>query len=333
MSAVWGNIARCCLIVLALALPARAAELQPHVTFMQSTPLASGKELLRRAFTPLTAGPAQGIAGLPLDVALESFAVYVPATKPPNGYALLVFVPPWNGAEIPVGWSTVFDDDGVIFVSANDSGNDKQVRTRRMPLALIAAQNIMRQYPVDPSHVFVAGFSGGSKVALRLALAYPDLFRGAFLNSGSNPIGTSEVPLPPADLFRQFQTSSRIFYVTGDLDRVPFNMDRASAQSLSEFCVAHVTMVTMWHTAHESANESTLSEVLDALLQPAPSQPDTMADCRANLDKDVQAQLRQVQALIASGDKAGARQLLQTVDAKYGGLAAPQSLALDAELH
>jgi len=74
-------------------------------------------------------------------------------------------------------------------------------------MALLAAYNTMKQYPVDPQQVYIGGFSGGARVALRLALGYPDVFHGALLNAGSDPAGTLDVPLPPADLFRRFQES------------------------------------------------------------------------------------------------------------------------------
>lgn len=324
------------LLAMAVALSpfvaAHAANLQTAVTFTDTTPLASAHEILRRAFTPITAAPVGGLQGLPLDVSKETFSLYVPDTKPANGYGLMVFVPPWDGAAIPQGWASALDDAGIIFVAANNSGNDAPVHVRRMPLALIAAVNVMHRYQVDPSRVFVAGMSGGSRVALRLALAYPDVFVGAFLNSGSDPIGTAQIPLPPADLFQKFQTSSRIYYVTGDLDRVPYNDDRASARSLADFCVANVQMVTMWGKAHVTAEESVLSNVLDGMFKPA-SGSDDMAACRAKLASDVQAQLQKAETLIATGDKPGARQLLQQIDEKYGGLAAPRSIALNGELH
>jgi hypothetical protein len=268
---------------------------------------------------------------LPLVPSVETFSLYVPDKKPANGYGLMVFVPPWDGAAIPVGWASAMDAAGIIFVAANASGNDAVVHVRRIPLALLAAVNVMHRYPVDPSRVFVAGMSGGSRVALRLALAYPDVFHGAFLNSGSDPIGTADIPLPAADLFEKFQTSSRIFYVTGDLDRVPYNDDRASARSLAEFCVSNVQIVTMYGKAHVTAEESVLSNVMDNMFKPPA--PDTQADCRAKLLSDVQAQLTKVQSLIDAGDTAGARQLVTAIDAKYGGLAAPQSVALSKKLH
>src|SRR5437879_3459051 len=90
------------------------------------------------------------------------------------------------------------------------SGNDASVLARREPLALLAAHNLMQRYPVDPERVYVGGFSGGARVAMRLALGYPDLFRGAILNAGSDPIGGAEIPLPPRDMFMRFQSSKRI---------------------------------------------------------------------------------------------------------------------------
>jgi len=110
---------------------------------------------------------------------------------------------------LPQEWVSVLDRYGVIFVSAARSGNDESVSGRREPLALLAAHNIMKEHPVDPEHIYVAGFSGGSRIALRLALGYPDLFHGAILNAGSDSIGdgrdtasaqgpVSQVPeLPP----------------------------------------------------------------------------------------------------------------------------------------
>ena len=79
----------------------------------------------------------------------------------------------------------------MLVVSAAHSGNDEATFARREPLALLAAHNIRKQYPVDSDRIYIAGFSGGSRIALRLALGYPDVFRGVILNAGSAPIGSS----------------------------------------------------------------------------------------------------------------------------------------------
>ena len=68
---------------------------------------------------------------------------------------------------------------------------------------LLAAYNLMERFHADPDRVFVGGFSGGSRIAMRLALGYPDLFHGVLLNAGGDPLGNAEAgapPLPPRDL-------------------------------------------------------------------------------------------------------------------------------------
>jgi hypothetical protein len=59
-------------------------------------------------------------------------------------------------------------------------------------------------------------------MALRSARGYPDVFHGALLNAGSDPIGNAQSPLPPQELLRQFQESTRVVYVTGAHDN--FNL-------------------------------------------------------------------------------------------------------------
>ena len=56
----------------------------------------------------------------------------------------------------------MLDSHGVIFVGAQDSGNSSYDMSRRMPLAVIAALNVLHQSKVDPERIFVGGMSGGS---------------------------------------------------------------------------------------------------------------------------------------------------------------------------
>ena len=306
----------------------------PELHSINPSPLASTAEIVRRTFSPLTAQritATNSIAGQPIDIARESFVVYVPDHKPPEGYALLVFVPPTDIAKVPSGWAPVLDEKGVIFVSARAPATS-QVESRRMPLAVTAAANLMKEYGIDPARVLVGGFSGGSRVALRLALAYPDVFRGALLNSDSDPIGTSTIPLPPADLLHQFQENSRIFYLSGDLDLGSKSMQAASEGSLQKWCVFDTRGATMPHAGHTTADERILSLALDTLLDPTPAKQDGLAECRAGIQSDVAADVQHIEALIANGDKPAARQALTNLDTKFSGLAAAQILALERKL-
>jgi pimeloyl-ACP methyl ester carboxylesterase len=310
--------------------------------FSDYTPLAGNAELVRRMLSPLgyvalqrrLAGAGDALSGYPVDLAAERFLVYVPAHSPPassSGYGLMVFIPPWNDARLPEGWNGVLDRLGMIFASAARSGNDAP-DGRREALALLAAYNVMRRSRVDPARVFVAGFSGGSRIAMRLALAYPDLFDGALLNAGSDPIGSREVPLPPRELFLHFQDSSRLVYLTGERDTTHLAMDAASLESMRRWCVFDVVQRTTPWTAHEAASAAALARALEALAAPAPQNRAKLDACRAAAERRLTQQLEEVQALETRGERAQARQRLEALDQEFGGLAAPRSVVLAAAL-
>lgn len=329
------------------SLPAMAEDAAPptglreDVVFHDYPVLANNSEILRRVFTPLTvlgierelSRAGKSLSETSFDLAAEKFLAYVPPVKPPQGYGLIVFVPPWQKAQLPNGWGPVLDRFGMIFVTAARSGNQEDVVSRREPLAVIAAVNLMAQYPVDPSRVLVGGMSGGSRMALRLALAYPDLFRGALLNSGSDVIGTIVEPLPPAPLFREFQTTTRLLYVTGDQDTANLETEARSKRSMQDWCVSDVNSMRMSFTGHDVAPAAMFARALQSLLDPERPDPERLAACRAGIEAEAAAGLGRVDALIAAGKHSDARAMLKDIDAKFGGLAAPHSIELDAALN
>ena len=272
------------------------------------------------------------LADQPIDLSTERFLTYVPAPPPGGRYGLIVFVPPWPQAMLPKPWTPVLDRAGVIFVTAARSGNDATTLGRREPLAVLAAVNVMQRYPVDPARVYVAGLSGGSRVAMRLAIAYPDLFRGAILNAGSDPVGGPEMPLPPPDLMRRVQEASAFVYVTGGADSAVLADDEASQASLRGVCVFNLTVETPPGMGHDIAPADALARALKVLdAQPHPD-ASRLAGCRSKLDRDIDLKLARIAALIAAGQQSQASALLADVDRRYGGLAAPRSVEMAASL-
>lgn len=311
--------------------------LQRDVVFGTPAPPARNAELLRRLVSPLhalavkqaMAGNPRALEASPLAPAQQHFALYVPASPAPaSGYALLVFVPPWNDARIPMEWTPVLDRNHVIFVTAAGSGNDANVLDRRDPLALLAAYNVMQRYHVDPARVYVGGFSGGSRVALRLALAYPDLFRGALLDAGSDPIGTAQIPLPPTDLLHRFQQSSHIVFLTGSDDAIRQAQLARSVESLQQWCKFNTDSITLLQTSHVLADAAGFARGMASLFHPrAPDAAKTDA-CRARNAAAVAKALSDIESLIHAGRFDQAMQALTEVDARYGGLASPRSVEL-----
>src|SRR5580704_532602 len=305
------------------------------LVFADYSERSSSAELARRLLSPLAAlqlkrqmaRTGKQMVEQPIKLSEEKFLVYVPSPPPARGYALLVFVPPWQDARLPSGWTAVLDRYGVIFVSAARSGNDESVFDRREPLALLAAHNAMQRYRVDPERVYIGGFSGGARVALRLALGYPDVFRGAFLNAGSDPIGDSKIPIPPKDLFSQFQ-GTRLAYVTGEGDTSQLNEDLASMHSMKKWCVFDVQNHVVRSGGHEVADSTALAWALSVLLHDAHPDPHKLGACRLAIEAELNIKMQELDSLVAAGHDDEAQKLLLKIDGHFGGLAAPRSIEL-----
>ncbi len=332
-----GGMIPVCLLCIVAALTAQAdagagaaptTGLQQTVVFDAYTPLSDSEQLERRLLSPLVAAEVRraqaslhgGVSKQAIDLAKEHFAIHVPRTMPENGYGLLVFVPPWEEATVPPQWIGHLDKHGFIFVTASKSGNDANVLDRREPLAVLAVFNVMRRYRVDSGNVYVGGFSGGSRVALHLALAYPDLFDGALLDAGSDPIGTAQIPLPPADLMHRFQESARLVYMTGADDAFHLDMDAHSRDSLRAWCVFDMATVRVPFTGHELAGASAFGAGLDALRKREASDAEKLASCRARYQRQLDDGQKQVAALAAGDKQRQATELARKIDQRFGGL-------------
>jgi len=305
------------------------------VVFTDYSEKSSSAELVRRMLSPLAALELKRQMGRTgkqmveqsIKLSEEKFVVYVPAPRPARGYALLVFVPPWQDARLPSGWTAVLDRYGVIFVSAARSGNDESVFDRREPLALLAAHNAMQRYPVDAERVYIGGFSGGSRVALRLAVGYPDVFRGAILNAGSDPIGDSHIPIPPKDLFLQFQ-STRLVYVTGEQDTSRLSDDSTSMHSMKKWCVFDVQSHVVRSGSHEVADSTALAWALSVLVHDVRPDPNKLGACRIAIEQELNTKMQELDSLVAAGHDDEAQKLLLKLDGRFGGLASPRSIEL-----
>ena len=93
-----------------------------------TTPLSQAGELVHRvAETPLSAARIvweKGRSELAMhrqaiDLGNEKFVMYVPSRVPPQG-RLLVFVPPWADARVPLGWNETLEKSGTIFVQCRE---------------------------------------------------------------------------------------------------------------------------------------------------------------------------------------------------------------------
>lgn len=122
------------------------------------------------------------------DTAVE-WNIFVPESYDPAMPAgVLVYISPSNSASIPEHWRAILADKNLIWVAANGSGNSINPRLR-IAYSLLAPAFIDRSYAIDTSRIFVAGLSGGGRVASMVAPEYPALFRGAIYICGAENFG------------------------------------------------------------------------------------------------------------------------------------------------
>lgn len=307
-----------------------------EIAFDRYDALSSNRVMAERLLPPVIADLAlrgvaaqhKGLRDQPVDLAKEQFRIFVPVQQPPKGYGLLVFVPPWQQAMIPSEWLRVLDRKGMIMVTPARSGNAESVLGRRDPLALLAATNTMARYRVDPARVYIGGFSGGSKVAFKLAVGYPDLFKGALLLAGADPLGEDGFTVPSRELWLGMQRESRIVLVAGKRDEINDTQANNAAISLREFCLRASARISVPDLGHELVGSGTLLRALNALDGPAPQAVGDREKCQAELDSHIASELSAIDAMAVSGRKVEARKRLLQLDARFGGLALPGSLAL-----
>jgi predicted esterase len=312
------------------------AGLHRDVSFSDQDLVPANSDILKRMLSPLAYALAQAslarsgktLSDTAIDLARERFVVYVPERAPPQGYGLLVFIPPWPEAKLPLGWAPVLDRFGIVYVSAAGSGNDANVFSRRAALALLALNTLRRHFHVDPDRTYIGGFSGGSRVALRMAMYFPDLFRGALLNAGSDPIGEPPDHFPTQSLFSQFQDHERVVMVTGAADSPRLTMDADSLRALRAACVSDVDARTTPLVGHEIAGGAALSQSLQALLDRPLLDGSRSAACKSALQERLAGEFERAETLIARADRAAARKALLALDASFGGLASPRTFEL-----
>lgn len=310
--------------------------LHANVRISSYPALAKAGEVLPRLLTPLAAEAARRrllASGHQLrpeffSIADESFLLYVPPHQPPSGYRLLVFVPPWPKAQLPEAWRSALDRYGILFISPDRAGNGAEILERRIPLALAALASVEQSFKVDEEALWIGGFSGGSRVAVRIGLAYPDLFIGALLNAGSDPIADRGLPLPAPELMALFRNRTRLVYATGDRDQDSADLDSASLVSMRRWCVSNTSSLSDRGRGHELASAPIFARAIELLsAQPAVG-PQRQRTCERERGAEVERTMRSIEQALQQGDSLGARRLLIDADAKLGGLAGGRLIQL-----
>jgi predicted esterase len=120
------------------------------------------------------------------DVSQEVYDLLVPkGYKASVAHGLFIWISAGPTVKLLPEWEKVLADRRMIAVGARNSGNDRDVFDR-VRLAIDGNHNLRGLYNVDGRRVYVAGFSGGARVASMVGVTYAEMFSGAACFMGVN---------------------------------------------------------------------------------------------------------------------------------------------------
>ncbi|MEM7503534.1 MAG: hypothetical protein AAF417_15895 [Pseudomonadota bacterium] len=161
--------------------------------------------------------------------------VVVPEAQREAPSGLLVYISPTDTGTIPRTWRRLLDSHNLIWIAANASGNSRPV-VQRVAYAVMAVPLLEERYDVDSDRIYLAGFSGGARVAGLAIAAYPHLFDGAVYIGGAE---MWQADRPPPDMLRMAQ--NRFVFLVGSEDG-----NRAAARQVhSAYAAAGVERLDM----------------------------------------------------------------------------------------
>ncbi len=172
-------IAICVCLGLALHCEARLAECadpaghQPEVMVSAATRLDWTFALANQS---LSVPPADWLPDY--ESTAQTYEVYVPrGLKGRKPAGLILFISPGNrGMGLDV-FRKVCDEKKLIFASPHNAGNETPFR-QRVRIVLDVLDDVRRRQAIDAERTYIAGFSGGGRVACAIGFALPEYFGG-----------------------------------------------------------------------------------------------------------------------------------------------------------
>jgi predicted peptidase len=187
------------------------------------------------------------------------WSLYVPesysADNPPG---VMVFISPssrWGGSS--KSYNPLLEEKNLIWAGLIKAG-DKTPMNTRMMRALLTPTFLAQDYALDPSRIYLGGFTGGAHVATMLATSKPNLFRGAMFVGGAI---TWKDKLPPGiEQIRQ----NRYVYVAGSND-VALTVVKRSAAAFKEAGIENTRVIVMPNERQEMPGPYHLREAIEYL--------------------------------------------------------------------
>jgi poly(3-hydroxybutyrate) depolymerase len=193
-----------------------------------------------------------------LDRTLPADRVLHYRVREPSGGArgVLVYVSPTDSGELPADWAAVIDSQRLLYVAADGFGNSRPTAER--VLAALAADQLARQMGVKDPRRFIAGMSGGGRVASQVLTHFPRVFSGALCIVGADYF------MPQDEAQRAEIASRRLVMLTGDRD---FNQREIQLVSrrYQQAGVSRILLMDLPEFAHQLPDAALLARALSFL--------------------------------------------------------------------
>jgi poly(3-hydroxybutyrate) depolymerase len=195
---------------------------------------------------------------IPVDEAI-SWQITVPASyDPANPPGLLVYISPSDSGSLPRKWNGLPESHNLIWVAANESGNQIEV-ARRITFTLFAVGLINARYSIDSSRIYLSGFSGGARVAGLVAAAYPQVFKGQIYVGGAEFWDSEPVPAR----LELMQQNRYVFLVGAEDDNR--RIARAVASKYEAAGIRSVELTVVPKIGHQLPRHRYMADALDYL--------------------------------------------------------------------
>jgi pimeloyl-ACP methyl ester carboxylesterase len=171
---------------------------------------------------------------------------------------VLVYVSPTDSGELPPGWIDVLDRKRLLYIGADGFGNSRPTAERM--LVALAAQKLARQMGVqDERRQYIAGMSGGGRVASQVLTHFPQVYAGAFCIAGADYF------MPQDEALRNLVASRRLVLLTGGRDFNQREMRLVSRRYQQGGFASRLQLIDLPHFAHQLPDAGLLTQALDFL--------------------------------------------------------------------
>lgn len=140
-----------------------------------------------------------------------------------TNWGLLIFLDPGNRLTVPETWKPVLAKHRLLW-ACPAGAQDGQPDMRRVGLALDTLATLRADHVFNTHRVYLAGVSGGGRIAAQTALLYPDYFVGAIIQAARAKLRTPQdrdttFPfLQDVDVQKIARRDLRWAFFTGDKD-------------------------------------------------------------------------------------------------------------------